>query len=79
MIFQGWPISKVPMQPWISDALLYGLAGNAVACPVLLALVMATAVSVSTIATGAVAEAPWTKENENEQSEALRLLVEITT
>ena len=29
--FQGWPISAVELQPWMTDSFLYGLAGNAVA------------------------------------------------
>ena len=47
MLFQGWPISSVEFRPWMTDSLLYGLAGNAVACPVMLAILMATISAIS--------------------------------
>ena len=47
MMFQGWPISQVALQNWMTDALLQSLAGNAVACPVPLALAMSTFVAIS--------------------------------
>ena len=47
MMFQGWPISQIAPQPWISENVLQSLAGNAVACPVLLALAMSTFVAIS--------------------------------
>ena len=47
MMFQGFPISKVTLQPWMRDSVLQSLAGNAVACPVMLALAMSTFVAIS--------------------------------
>ena len=38
MLFQGWPISQVRLDPWITNKFLQDLAGNGVALPVLLAL-----------------------------------------
>jgi len=45
MLMQGWPVLQllegdVPL--WVSDNLLYSLAGNCVSPPVLLALFLAT-------------------------------------
>ena len=77
MLFQGWPISLVAPAPWVTDSLLYGLAGNAVACPVLLALFMAAATVVSTIATGAVTMDPWNDEDEADQDSALSLFAAL--
>ena len=78
MLFQGWPISSVAFAPWMTDSLLYGLAGNAVACPVLLALLMATASAVSTMDTEVVADVPWSNDDEDEQSAALLLLAGLS-
>ena len=78
MLFQGWPISSVAFAPWMTDSLLYGLAGNAVACPVLLALVMATATAVSTKDTDVVADVSWNNDDEDEQSAALLLLAGLS-
>ena len=61
----------------MTDSFLYGLAGNAVACPVLLALLMATVSAVSIMDTDVIAEIPWSNEDEEEQSAALRLLANI--
>ena len=47
MMLQGFPISKVTLQPWMRDSVLQSLAGNAVACPVMLALAMSTFVAIS--------------------------------
>ena len=47
MMLQGFPISKVTMQPWMANSLLQCLAGNAVACPVMLALAMSTIVAIT--------------------------------
>ena len=77
MFFQGWPISAVELQPWMTDSFLYGLAGNAVACPVLLALLMATVSAVSINDTDVVAEIPWSNEDEEDQSAALLLLADL--
>ena len=77
MLFQGWPISAVELQPWMTDSFLYGLAGNAVACPVLLALLMATVSAVSINDTDVVAEIPWSNEDEKDRSAALLLLVDL--
>ena len=77
MFFQGWPISQVELPPWVSDSFLHGLAGNAVACPVLLALLMATVSAVSINDTDVVAEIPWSNEDEEDQSAALLLLADL--
>jgi len=77
MLFQGWPISSVEFKPWMTDSFLYGLAGNAVACPVMLAILMATVSAVSIMDTDVVAEIPWSNEDEEEQSVALLLLADI--
>ena len=75
MFFQGWPISLVELdKPWITDSLLYGLAGNAVACPVMLAILMATISAISITDTDVVQEVAWTNEDDEEQEAALRLL-----
>ena len=75
MLFQGWPISLVELdKPWMTDSFLYGLAGNAVACPVMLAILMATVSAVSIMDADDVAEIPWSNEGEEEQSAALLLL-----
>ena len=66
--------SLVEPRPWMTNSLLHGLAGNAVACPVLLALLMALAGAVSGKDTNAVAEFPWSNEDEEDQSVVLRLL-----
>ena len=79
MLFQGWPISSVEVKPWMSDNFLHGLAGNAVACPVLLALLMATLSAVSIMDTDAVAENLWSTEDEEEQAAALLLLAGIAS
>ena len=63
--------------PWVTDSLLHGLAGNAVACPVLLALFMAAATAVSTTATGAVTMDPWNDEDEADQDSALSLFAAL--
>ena len=47
MMLQGFPISKVTMEPWMANSLLQCLAGNAVACPVMLALAMSTIVAIT--------------------------------
>ena len=47
MMLQGFPISKVTMHPWMANSLLQSLAGNAVACPVMLALAMSTFVAIT--------------------------------
>ena len=47
MMFQGWPISQLALHNLMTDALLQPLVGNAVACPVLLALMMSTFVAIS--------------------------------
>ena len=75
MLFQGWPISLVELdKPWMTDSFLYGLAGNAVACPVMLAILMATISAISITDTDVVQEVAWTNEDEEEQEAALRLL-----
>ena len=79
MLFQGWPISSVGVKPWMSDNFLHGLAGNAVACPVLLALLMATLSAVSIMDTDAVAENLWSTEDEEEQAAALSLLAGLAS
>ena len=58
----------------MTDSFLYGLAGNAVACPVMLAILVATASAVSIMDTDVVAEIPWGNEDEEEQSAASLLL-----
>ena len=63
----------------MSDNFLHGLAGNAVACPVLLALLMATLSAVSIMDTNAVAENLWSTEDEEEQAAALLLLAGIAS
>lgn len=77
MLFQGWPISSVDFKPWMTDSFLYSLAGNAVACPVLLAILISTVSAVSITDTDVVAEIPWSNEDEEEQAAALRLLANI--
>ena len=79
MLFQGWPISSVQLVPWMTDSFVYGLAGNAVACPVLLALLMATLSAVSMRDTGAIAEKMWSNEDEEEQAAALLLLSAVAS
>ena len=79
-LFQGWPITEVEPQPWITDQLLYGLAGNAVSCPVLLALLMATVSAVSVKheeQEGSITR--WTNDDEEDQEAALRLLADMTS
>ena len=61
----------------MTDSFLYSLAGNAVACPVLLAILISTASAVSITGTDVVAEIPWSNEDEEEQAAALRLLGNI--
>ena len=69
------PISLVePDKPWITDSLLYGFAGNAVACPVMLAILMATISAISITDTDVVQEVAWTNEDDEEPEAALRLL-----
>ena len=79
MLFQGWPISSVELAPWMTDSFVYELAGNAVACPVLLALLMATLSAVSMRDTGAIAEKMWSNEDEEEQAAALHLLSAVAS
>ena len=75
MLFQGWPISLVELdKPWITDSFLYGLAGNAVACPVMLAILMATISAISITDTDVAQEVAWSNEDEEEQEAALLLL-----
>ena len=50
------------------------MAGNVVACPVLLAFLMALVAAVSTKDTNMVADVPWSKEDEQEQLAAIFLL-----
>ena len=47
MIFQGLPISRIEVPPWVSEQMLQALAGSAVPCPVLLALALSTFVAIS--------------------------------
>ena len=42
MMLQGWPIESVDLPDWVDNKLLQDLAGNGVALPVMLALVMST-------------------------------------
>ena len=77
--FQGWPISKVELQPWMTDSFLYGLAGNAVACPVLLALLMATVSAVSIKDKDIPADISWSNADEDDQAAALLLLADVAT
>ena len=75
MLFQGWPISLVELdKPWITNSFLYGLAGNAVACPVMLAILMATISAISITDTDVAQEVAWSNEDEEEQEAALLLL-----
>ena len=75
MMFQGWPIALVELdQSWITDSFLYGLAGNAVACPVMLAILMATISAISISDTDSVQEVAWSAEDEEEQDAVLLLL-----
>ena len=74
-MFQGWPIALVELdQSWITDSFLYGLAGNAVACPVMLAILMATISAISISDTDSVQEVAWSAEDEEEQEAVLLLL-----
>ena len=77
LFFQGWPISEVELQPWMTDSFLYGLAGNAVACPVLLALLLATVSAVSIKSNEDEADIPWSNEDEADQAAALLLLADV--
>ena len=52
-MFQGWPISQVRLEPWITNKFLQDLAGNGVALPVLLALL-----------TSAFMAMTWTEEED---------------
>ena len=42
MLFQGWPIEPLDLPDWVDNKFLQDLAGNGVALPVMLALVMST-------------------------------------
>ena len=57
MLFQGWPIESVDLPDWADNNLLQDLAGNGVALPVMLALVMST-LSALTFTTENSASAP---------------------
>ena len=61
----------------MADSFLYGLAGNAVACPVLLAILMATVSAVSIKDKDIVADIPWSNEDEEDQAACLLLLVDV--
>ena len=47
MMFQGWPVSKVPPATFMTDRNMQDLAGNGVSLPVLLALVMSACMSLT--------------------------------
>ena len=46
-MFQGWPVSKVPDHGIVTERLMTDFAGNAVALPVLLALVLSTLTAIT--------------------------------
>ena len=78
MLLQGWPISEVPVMPWMDNHLLHSLAGNAVACPVLLALLLSTFVAVSWVDPPTVFDKSWTAEDEDDEAAALSLLASLS-
>ena len=77
MLFQGWPISQVTIPPTsgVTNQLLQDLAGNGVALPVLLALLLSTCVAVSWA--DAEAKACETPTTDQDVADALQMLQQL--
>ena len=70
MMFQGWPVSKVPPATFMTDRNMQDLAGNGVSLPVLLALVMSACMSLTWVVDKA-AEEPKDEEGAEEEPPVL--------
>ena len=76
MLLQGWPIDSVDLPDWAGNKLLQDLAGNGVALPVMLALVMSTLSALTFTKENCLADSD-SAEDPNVQ-EALKLLASMT-